>query len=78
MFPHAFPYLQQLQSISREKSDRLARLHSRVHWLDSYNATLVVQLNEANARAEQTTPLEEWIHGLERELARANSERDAQ
>ena len=73
-----FSRLQQLLSLSRDKSDRLARLYSRVHWLDSYNATLVAQLNEANARAEQTTPLEERIRGLELELARANSERDAQ
>ena len=64
--------------MSRDKSDRLTRLYSRVHWLDRYNATLVMQLSEANARAEQTTPLEERIRGLEHELARANSERDAQ
>ena len=64
--------------MSRNKSDRLARLYSRVHWLDSYNATLVAQLNKANARAKQTTPLEERIRGLERELARASSERDMQ
>ena len=56
-------------SMSRDKSDMLMRLYSRVHWLDSYNATLVAQLNEDNARAEQTTPLEERIRGLERELA---------
>ena len=64
-----FSRLQQLLSMSRDKRDRLARLYSRVHWLDSYNATLVAQLNEDNARAEQTTPLEERIRGLERELA---------
>ena len=61
----------------RDKSDRLTWLYSRVHWLDSYSATLVTQLNEENARANQVTPLEARIHGLERELARANSERDA-
>ena len=71
------PRLQQLLSMSWDKSDRLARLYSRVHWPDSYNATLVTQLNEANARADQVTPLEARIHRLERELARANSERDA-
>ena len=64
--------------MSRDKSDRLMWLYSRVHWLDSYNATLVTQLNEANARADQVTPLEARIHRLECELARANSERDAQ
>ena len=64
--------------MSRDKSDRLMRLYSRVHWLDSYNATLVTLLNEANARADQVTPLEVRIHGLECELARANSERDVQ
>ena len=73
-----FYRLQQLLSMSQDKSNRLAQLYSRVHWLDSYNATLVAQLNEDNARAEQTTPLEAWIHGLEHELARANSECDAQ
>ena len=36
-----FPCLQQLLSMSRDKNDRMARLHSRVHWLDSYNGTLV-------------------------------------
>ena len=64
--------------MSREKNERLTRLHSRVHWLDQYNATLVMQLNEANARADQVTPLEARIRGLEHELARANSEREAQ
>ena len=78
MFPHAFPYLQQLLSMSWEKSDKLARLHSRVHWLDSYNATLVTRLEEANARADHVTPLEARIHELEQELARATGERDAQ
>ena len=78
MFPPAFPYLQQHQSMSREKSDRLARLHSTVHWLDSYNATLFMRLEEANARADQVTPLEARIRELEQELARATGERDAQ
>ena len=64
--------------MSQDKSDRLSQLYARVHWLNSYNATLVTQLNEANARANQGTPFEAWIRGLERELARANSERDAQ
>ena len=64
--------------MSRDKSDRLSRLYARVHWLDRYNATMVTQLNEANARADQATPLEARIRRLERELARANSERDAQ
>ena len=73
-----FPCLQQLLSMSRDKSDRLKRLYSRVHWLDQYNATLVMQLNEANARADQVTPLEARIRGLEHELARANSEREVQ
>ena len=49
-------------------SDRLAWLYSRVHWLDRYNATLVMQLNEANAQADRVAPLEAWVHGLEREL----------
>jgi hypothetical protein len=49
-----------------------------VHWLDRFNATLATQLNEANARADQVTSLEARIRGLERELARANSERDTQ
>ena len=73
-----FPRLQQLLSMSRDKSDRLTQLYSRVHWLDRYNATLATLLNEANARADQVFPLEARIRGLERELARANSERDAQ
>ena len=73
-----FLHLQQLLSMSRDKSDRLSRLYARMHWLDRYNATLVTRLSEANARADQVTPLEVRIHGLERELARANSERDAQ
>ncbi|XP_039827616.1 uncharacterized protein LOC120689397 [Panicum virgatum] len=62
----------------REEEQQLSRLYARVHWLDRYNATLVTQLNEANARSDQATPLEARIRGLERELARANSERDAQ
>ena len=73
-----FLHLQLLLSMSRDRSIRLTQLYSRVHWLDSYNATLVTQLNEANARADQVTPLEARIHRLERELARANCERDAQ
>ena len=51
--------------MSREKNERLTRLHSRVHWLDSYNATLATRLEEADARAEQVTPLEARIHELE-------------
>ena len=78
MFLHAPPHLHQLLSMSREKNERLTRLHSRVHWLDSYNATLVTQLEEANARADQVTPLEAHIRELEQELARATGERDAQ
>ena len=72
------PYLQQLLSMSREKIERLTRLHSRVHWLGSHNDTLVTRLEEANARADQVTPLEARIRELEQELARATSERDAQ
>ena len=49
-----------------------------MHWLDLYNATLATRLDEADARAEQVTPLEARIHELEQELARATSERDAQ
>ena len=64
--------------MSREKNERLTRLHSRVHWLDSYNVTLATRLEEADARAEQVTPLEARIHELEQALARATSERDAQ
>ena len=73
-----FPHLQQLLSMSREKSNRLARLHSRVHWLDSHNATLVMRLEESNVRADQVTPLEARIRELEQELARATGERDTQ
>ena len=75
---HTPPYLQQLLSMSREKNEKLTRLHSRVHWLGSHNDTLVTQLEEANARADQVTPLEARIHELEQELARATGERDAQ
>ena len=64
--------------MSRDKNDRMARLHSRVHWLDSYNGTLVTRLEEANARANQVTPLKVRIRELEQELARATGERDAQ
>ena len=64
--------------MSRDKNDRMVRLHSRVHWLDSYNGTLVTRLEEANARADQVTPLEARIHELEQELARPIGERDAQ
>ena len=70
--------MQQLLSMSREKNERLTRLHSRVHWLDSYNATLATRLEEADARAEQVTPLEARIRELEQELARATDERNAQ
>ena len=51
--------------MSRDKSDRLSRLYARVHWLDRYNTTLVTQLNEANTRADQLTPLEAQIRRLE-------------
>ena len=77
MFLHAPPHLQQLLSMSREKNERLTWLHSRVHWLDSYNATLVTRLEKANARVDQVTPWEARIRGLEQELARATGERDA-
>jgi len=75
---HAPPRSQQLMSMSREKNERLTRLHSRVHWLDSYNATLATRLEEANTQADQMTPLEVRIRELEQELARATGERDAQ
>ena len=78
MFLHAPPYLQQLLSTSREKNERLARLHSGVRWLGSHNDTLAARLEEANARADQVTPLEARIHELEQELARTTGERDAQ
>ena len=54
------------------------RLHSRVHWLSSQNDTLVTRLEEANAQADQVTPLEARNRELEQELARATGERDAQ
>ena len=78
MFLHAPPHLQQLLSMSREKNERLTQLHSRAHWLDSYNATLATRLEEADARTDQVTPLEARIRELERELARATSKCDAQ
>ena len=62
---HTPPYLQQLLSMSREKNEKLTRLHSRVHWLGSHNETLVMRLEEANARADQVTPLEARIRELE-------------
>ena len=63
--------------MSRDKSVRLTQLYSQLDWLERYNASLVAQLNEANARADQVSPLEVRICGLELELARANSERNA-
>ena len=78
MFLYAPPYLQQLLSMSREKNERLARLHSRVHWLGSHNDTLAARLEKVNARADQVTPLEVRIRKLEQELARATGEHDAQ
>jgi hypothetical protein len=63
--------------MSRDKSDRMAWLHSRVHYFDSYNSTLVTRLEEANARDDQVTPLEARIRELEKELARATGEHDA-
>src|SRR6185503_1863964 len=75
---HTPPYLQQLMSMSTEKNEKLARLHSRVHWLGSHNDTLVTRLEEANTRADQVTHLEARIRELEQELARATGERDAQ
>ena len=64
-----FLCLQQLLVMSRDKSVRITQLYSRVHWLEQYNTSLVMQLDEANARADQVTPLEARIRGLERELA---------
>ena len=66
---HTPLYLQQLLSMSREKNKKLTWLH---------NDTLVTRLEEANARADQVTPLEARIRELELELARATGERDAQ
>ena len=73
-----FLCLQQLLVMSRDKSVRLTQLYSRVHWLEHYNASLVMQLDEANARAGQVFPLEARNHELELELARANNECDTQ
>ena len=72
-----FLCLQQLLVMSRDKSVRITQLYSRVHWLEQYNTSLVMQLDEANARAGQVFPLEARNRELELELARANSERDA-
>ena len=68
---------QQLLVMSCDKSIRLTQLHSRVHWLDQYNTSLVAQLDEATAWAGQVFPLEARNHELELKLTRANSERDA-
>ena len=64
-----FLYLQQLLTMSRDKSDRLTQLYSRVQCLDHYNASLVMQLDEANAQAGQVFPLEVRNHQLDLELA---------
>jgi len=66
---------QQLMLMSHDKSVKLAQLYSRVNWLERYNASLGVRLNEANA---QVSPLDVRNRALELELARANGERDAQ
>ena len=44
-----FLHLQLLLSMSRDRSIRLTQLYSQVDWIERYNASLVVQLNEANA-----------------------------
>ena len=44
---HTPPYLKQLLSMSREKNEKLVRLHSRVHWLGSYNDTVAKMASHA-------------------------------
>ena len=55
--------------MSWDKSIRLTQLYSQVDGLERYNTSLVAQLNETNARADQVSPLEARIRGLELELA---------
>ena len=61
--------------LSRDKSVKLAYLYSRVGWLEKYNASLGLRLNEASTQASK---MEARARGLELELTRANGERNAQ
>ena len=62
-------------TLSRDKSVKLAQMYSRVDWLERYSASVGLRLNEATAQASR---MEVCAYDLERELARANNERDAQ
>ena len=62
-------------TLSRDKSVKLARLYSRVDWLERYSASVGLRLDEATTRASR---MEVRAYDLERELARINNERDAQ
>ena len=61
--------------LSRDKSVKLAYLYSRVGWLERYNASLGLRLNETSIQASK---MEARACGLELELTRANGEHDAQ
>ena len=74
LFAHV-PCSQQLMTLSRDKSVKLAQLYSRVDWLERYIASVGLRLNEATAQASR---MEGRAHDLELELARANNEHDVQ
>ena len=61
--------------MSRDKSVKLAQLYSQVDWLESYSANVGLRLNEAVTR---TSRMEVRSYDLECELARANTEHNAQ
>ena len=61
--------------LSRDKSVKLAHLYSRVDWLDRYSASVGLRLNEATTQAGR---MEVRAYELERELARATTEHNAQ
>jgi phage host-nuclease inhibitor protein Gam len=62
-------------NLSRDKSVKLAQLYSRVDWLEHYSASVGLRLNEA---VTQASKMEVRAHDLERELARATTEHNAQ
>jgi hypothetical protein len=64
---------QQLMILLRDKSIKLAHLYFRGDWLERYNASVGLRLNEATTQASK---MEVRAHDLELELARANSERN--
>ena len=80
LFPLTFIYLPLTHSarsgkeISHDKSAELARLYSKVQWLEQWNTNLIARLGEANTLVSD---LGAQYRAQKEELARAIEEHDA-